>query len=467
MLIPENRLVFWAAVILIPFAIAGAGGPSTFAASMIVIGVFLAVVIVDAATAPGRLAGLRVELPPLQRLQKDLPSELEIHIINERRKVREVRLGFSFPAEVTTTAPDRLVRLPSDAESARFTWTCIPRRRGQYWLRTAHLEVRSALGFWAVRSTQTVAMELRVYPNLRDERRQLSALFLRRQQLGEHRHRAAGQGREFEKLRDYVPGDSISDIHWKVTAKRGRPVTKVYRMEQSHEVYIVIDASRLSFRAARPVPVHAGDDEDTSPYAAPGADAEGKLPASILEHYVSAALVLALAAEQQGDQFGIITFADRVGTFLRARNGPSHYDSVRDRLYALHAERVSPDFDELCTTIRLRLRKRALLIFLTSLDDPVLAETFTKASDLLSRQHLCFVNMLAPAGARPLFSDPAAVAEVGDLYDCLGGHLRWHALKEMQLVLQRRGVRMNLVEPERLALDLIAQHAEVRARQLL
>jgi hypothetical protein len=75
--------------------------------------------------------------------------------------------------------------------------------------------------------------------------------------------------------------------------------------------------------------------------------------------------------------------------------------------------------------------------------------------------------MLAPTGAKPLFSDPAAVEEVGDLYDRLGGHLRWHALKEMQLVLQRRGVRMHLVEPERVALELIAQYADIRARQLL
>ena len=139
-----------------------------------------------------------------------------------------MRIGFSFPAEITTSSLDRLVRLPADSDSAHFAWSCTPRRRGQYWIREAHLEVRSALGFWAARATQPVSLELRVYPNLRDERRQLSALFLRRQQIGEHRHRSAGQGREFEKLRDYVPGDSISDIHWKVTAKRGRPVTKVY-----------------------------------------------------------------------------------------------------------------------------------------------------------------------------------------------------------------------------------------------
>lgn len=466
MLIPENRLIFWAAAILIPFAIAGAGGPATFTASALIIGAFLVVVIADAFTAPARLRGLRVELPPLQRLQKDFPGDLDLHIVNERRKVREVRIGLSLPREITTPSLDRMVRLPADADSAHFVWTCTPRRRGQYWLREARLEVRSVLGFWAARSTQPVSMELRVYPNLREERRQLSALFLRRQQLGEHRYRAAGQGREFEKLRDYVPGDSLSDIHWKVTAKRGRPVTKVYRVEQSHEVYVVIDASRLSARAARPVPVLAGE-EESHPPGGLVADAEGKIPASVLEHSVSAALVLALAAEQQGDQFGIITFSDRVTTFLRARSGQSHYDTVRDRLYALHAESVSPDFEELCTTIRLRLRKRALLIFLTSLDDPVLADSFTKATDLLSRQHLLFVNMLAPAGAQPLFSDPEGVAEVGDLYDRLGGHLRWHALKELQLVLQRRGVRLSLIDPDRLALELVAQHAEARSRQMI
>jgi hypothetical protein len=114
----------------------------------------------------------------------------------------------------------------------------------------------------------------------------------------------------------------------------------------------------------------------------------------------------------------------------------------------------------------LRLRKRALLIFLTALDDPMLAESFAKASELISRQHLILVNMLQPAGTGPLFSDES-VAKIDDLYRRLGGHLQWNSLRELEKVLKRRGIRFSLLDPAKLAAQVVAQHADVKRRQLL
>ena len=42
-------------------------------------------------------------------------------------------------------------------------------------------------------------------------------------------HRQIGKGREFERLRDYLPGDSYEDIHWKATARRRTPAVKLYQ----------------------------------------------------------------------------------------------------------------------------------------------------------------------------------------------------------------------------------------------
>src|SRR5207249_6090507 len=86
-------------------------------------------------------------------------------------------------------------------------------------------------------------------PNLFSERKQLVALFLNRGTFGLHAQRQIGKGRDFEKLREYIPGDSFDEIHWKASAKRGRPVTKVFQIERTQEVYVIIDASRLSARS--------------------------------------------------------------------------------------------------------------------------------------------------------------------------------------------------------------------------
>ena len=116
--------------------------------------------------------------------------------------------------------------------------------------------------------------------------------------------------------------------------------------------------------------------------------------------------------------------------------------------------------------IRLRLRRRALIIVLTSLDDPVLAESFVKGMDLICRQHVILANMMRPAEIGPMFSGPA-VTRLDDLYGHLGGHLLWNSLRQLQILLQRRGVRFSLVENESLSAQLITQYMSVKRRQML
>jgi uncharacterized protein (DUF58 family) len=404
------------------------------------------------------LDGVSVELPAVARMSQDRAGKLEVRIRNERQKPKTVRLALGLPREIESEQEDARVALPADSEWSRFAWTCLPRRRGNYRLETARLETSSPLGFWDARKTLPTPSELRVYPNLSSERRNLAALFLHRSAAGLHAQRQIGKGREFEKLREYMPGDGFEEIHWKATAKRGRPITKIFQLERTQEVYVVIDASRLSGREVeRQVPAKRSPRPSIP---------DPPHSTSTLERFITAALVLGLAAEQQGDLFGLLTFTNRVVNFVRARNGKAHYSTSRDALYLLQPQVVTPDFDEVCTFIRLRLRRRALLVFLTSLDDPVVAESFVRNLDLIQRQHLVVVNMLEPPGVAPAFSNPD-VATVDDLYERLGGHLRWQNLRELEKVLQRRGVRFSLLKNERLSADLVSQYLNVKRRQAL
>jgi uncharacterized protein (DUF58 family) len=285
-----------------------------------------------------------------------------------------------------------------------------------------------------------VRSELRVYPDLLAERRHIAALFLRRGALGVRQHRQVGKGREFEKLREYIPGDSADEVHWKATAKRGRPVTKVFQIERTQEVYVVIDASRLSARFSGGTPT--------------------------LERFINSALILCLAAARQNDLFGLIVFSDKVQTFLRAKNGKAHYNVCRDALYTLQPHTVTPDFQDVFTFLRLRLRRRALLVFFTALDDPVLAENFVDHIGLLTRQHLVLVNMIQPPDARPLFSANDVTA-LDQIYERLGGHLLWSELQGMGQRLHRYGVEFSLLAAEQFAPEGVSRYLRVKQRQLL
>lgn len=441
MILPTTRLILFAAVILPPFAALAAVWPPAAIIAVLLAGGLVFVALVDAVRAPAALRALRVEVPATARLQKGRDGTFELKFIREPGGPQRVRVGCALPATFASPEEIRDVELPANAAAATIAWACKPAERGLFHLELLVLETASPFGLWTWRERRKLALELRVYPDLLAERQRVAALFLRRGMLGAHTQRRAGQGREFEKLRDYLPGDSLGDVHWKASAKRSHLVTKVHQIERSHEVYVVIDASRLS---ARPVPGGV----------------------TTLDRYVTAALILGAAAERQGDQFGLITFSDRVLTFLRARNGQAHFDTCRDKLYTLQPQPVTPDFEDLCAFLRTRLNKRALVIFLTALDDPFLAESFVTSTQLIARQHLTLVNMMRPAGVRPMFEN-TSVQRLDDLYGELGGHLQWEKLRELDRVLARRGIRFSLLDPVMIAAELVKQHADVRQRELV
>ena len=451
MIVPRNRLLFWVAAVVLPFSLLLVVEPAAAWLSVGAIGLLLLFVLLDAVRARGGLSGTSLEAPPVARMSKDRAAKLSLRIRNQSQKAADLRLGLPLPPELQSDQDDAWIALPDGTEWSRFDWSCRPLSRGNYRLDAAYLEAASSLGFWAIRKRVPLQCEIRVYPNLLTERRNLAALFLHRGAFGLHAQRQVGKGREFEQLRDYIPGDGFDEVHWKATAKRGKPVTKIFQIERTQEVYVVIDASRLSARRT----------EDGA------SRVEGRGPASsTLERFITAGLVLGLAAEQQGDLFGLLTFSDKVENFIRAKNGKAHYSSCRDALYTLEPRIVTPDFDELCTFLRLRLRRRALLVFLTSLDDSLLAESFVRNIELIRRQHLVLVNMLQPPGVAPLFTNPNIVS-MDELYQHLGGHLLWQKLRELEKVLQRLGVRFSLLQNERLSAELISQYLSVKKRQLL
>ena len=449
MIVPRSRLIFWTGAVLLPLSVLwplgllGAIPAAALAAGWIL---FAAV---DAFRARGRLDGTRVRFPGVSRLSQDREGVVELELENTAGTALSLVLGLAFPPELVSPSEEMNFPLPAGKKRYRLSWPCTGRKRGRFFLENVHLETGSPLGMWSVRRTLPGRAEVRVYPNTLRERKNLSALFLNRKALGIHAQRQVGKGREFEQLRDYFPGDGFEDIHWKATAKRGRPITKVFQIERTQECYVILDASRLSARE----------------FAEP-AGAAGETAASQLDRSITAALVLALVAERQGDLFGLLAFDDQVRSFLRARNGKAHYGACREALYVLHPRMLNPDFGELVSFIRLRLRRRALLIFLTSLDDPVLAEQFVRHVELIAGHHLVLVNLIQPPGVATLVSD-AAAADDEDIYRRLAGHLQWQELKALEKVLKRRGVGLALLDQAGLCPQVVSQYLNVKRRQLL
>jgi len=454
-IVPTYRLLLFAGLILLPVTLLLVVVAAMTVPAIVLATAITVVALLDAYRSRGQLQGIRVLLPEVVRISRDREGNFNLEIENKNLTVRRIRLGLPFPEEIYTPTMEITAKLPEDHPVSSIVWPLKGLKQGRYQIDRCYLETSSLWGLWSVRATLQAEMELRVYPNLFEERKNLSGLFLNRG-LGIHVQRQVGKGRDFEQLREYLPGDSFEDIHWKTTAKRGLPVTKVYQIERTQQIYVIIDASRLSARSSEGISLlDAGDRQDPA-----------KNFTTVLQRFITAALIMALAAERQGDLFGLLTFNDKVRSFLKAKMGKPHFNVCRDTLYTLQAQRVSPDFAELFTFIGTRIRRRAFLVILTHLDDPVLADSFTQNIDLISRNHVVLVNMIRPMAVKPLFTS-GSVTSVNDIYRDLGGHMLWRRIRETQKVLQRRGVGFAMLNGENLCTEMVSQYLTMKRRQVL
>nr|WP_307726380.1 DUF58 domain-containing protein [Trichlorobacter sp.] len=357
----------------------------------------------------------------------------------------DLQVGLGLPFSFSSPFRETRLKLATGGDAVCLDWPLTGSQRGRFQVAQCALRIGSPFRLWKLQSRHGISTELRVYPNLRAERRRLAALFLERNDRQLQAQRQRGQGREFDRLRQYQTGDSLADIHWKATAKRRQLITKEYQIERTQEVYLLIDSSRLS---GRPVPTAEGGSEP------------------FLEQAVRTALILGSVAQRQGDLFGVAAFGSRVQGFVRAKTGKTHFGHCRDLLYTVQPGEDNPSFGELATFMAARLRRRALLIFIAPLDEPALAEEFVRAIRILSRRHLICVAMPQPPTAAPLFSS-TALGSSDELYRHLAGHLTWHQLRELQQKLRLQGIRLLLVKDERLSADLVSHYLDVKRKQLL
>ena len=61
---------------------------------------------------------------------------------------------------------------------------------------------------------------------------------------GRHKSVLLGHGQDFDDLSAYRPGDDVSDIDWKASARIGQPVIKRYQRESNLPLVLAIDTGR-------------------------------------------------------------------------------------------------------------------------------------------------------------------------------------------------------------------------------
>jgi len=143
--------------------------------------------------------------------------------------------------------------------------------------------------------------------------------------LGGHRSGQLGQGIDPAELREYVPGDTVSDIDWKSTARLGDPHVREYEVETDRRTLLFVDHRHS---------LGQGSDGET-----------------MLAYLREVALALTATARDLDDPLGLYTVGDAGTTeAVTPRTNPRHYDRIRSRLLDLEPtteDGASVDVDSL------------------------------------------------------------------------------------------------------------------------
>lgn len=435
-MIPSGRL--WLILCLLALPTIAAGFITGLGPLIVLLDVaLLLVAALDFVLARRAPVKLWRELPV--RLQVGVSNPVTLHLVNTARRALRLDVRDDSPQEFESK-PAVLSLTVSASSRATLHYTTTPTKRGKFEFGALHLRVRGPFGFvWHERSVPA-SVAVSVFPDMRGASRLLlSDAALDFVNLGLRQLRRDGRGSEFARLRDYSQGDSVRDVDWKATARRGRPVTRVMESERSQTVLIGVDAGRSM--AAR-------------------VDGLTKL-----DHAVNAALFLAFVAVRNGDRVGLVVFADGIKTYLAPSAGRLQYRKIVDALYTAKPHLTYVDYLALFKELNVRLLKRSLLCIFTDFIDEDQAQTMVEPMRRLARRHVPLCLSVKDAALAQLLETSPPDPEVA--YQ--------HAVAS-ELLLEREAMKRKVggngvtvvdVDAQHLSLAAVNQYLEIKARGTL
>jgi uncharacterized protein (DUF58 family) len=318
------------------------------------------------------------------------------------------------------------------------------------------VERQSRFRIWRLRRWFGVPTPLRIEANLRPGRQEILRSPVYRMLVASRQTPWTGHGRDFERLREYQPGDTYSEIAWKSTARRGAPVTRLFQWEQKQEVYFVVDQSRASALALHP--------STNSESAA----LQERAPQRMLDLAVETALVGATVALELGDEFGLVTYADGAKSWLRAGSGQSQFHRFRDCLLNIEPLPTNADYEALFSDVRVRLRRRAYLVLLADLTERSISDSLRRGVGLVCSSHALLMTSILPAHARPAFSSRAKDLNTDqDVYAALAGDRENQRLAAVARQLRQLGVQLRYIPAEKFLRTAVEGYLENKREQRL
>jgi len=436
--IPSRRWLL-GSVVLAGVALGGLFNRNALDWMLVLDGVWVAAFIVDAFLAGGP-ADLQVrrEAPPAFSMGRALPvSYFWRH--DQRRTIRvQVRERFPDPLGGPRT-PARTLRIPP-GEVLEERLSILPAHRGKGANDFLALRILGPLGLAWRQGRLLLPWQATVYPRLIDAAiRSLPTQAMRRREAGLRNVRRLGDGRVFETLKEWVPGDDTRTIDWKATARRGKVMARLYEDERRQQVMLVIDAGRMMTAEIDGVPR--------------------------LESAIDAALHLAYSAIEHDDNVGLMVFADDIQTFIPPARGRRALRAVLDGLASVEGRVLEPNYPAALSYLAARNRKRALTVLFTDVIDRTASDALLIRAGSLRPRHLPLAVTLRDTALDALGAQRPTTAS--QAFERAAAEELLTAREEALNEMRRKGVLVVDVPPRRAAEAVVDQYAQLKRRGLL
>ena len=438
---------FWIVAALVAVFVLGHFYPALAVAGRFGALAFAAVLALDAWAlwrSGGALASRRtVE----DKLSNGDPNPVRLEVTNALPFTTRVLVLDEPPAPFVATDPAlRILRFTATlapGERAAFAYSVRPTERGAYSWGSVNAYATGPLGLLQRRFRDGSEETRPAYPSIIQMRRYaFLAATNRLSEAGVRPVRRRGHAHEFDRLRDYAPGDDVRRINWKATARRqGRPggglVTNEYHDERQQPLYAALDMGRAMREAFDGL--------------------------TLLDHSVNAALALLNVALIKGDRAGLVAFGKSVQTVVPAAGGPRQRVRLLESLYALQPTFEEPGYGALYAGVRARMPKRGLFLLFTNFETRTALRRRLPQLQALARRHRLVVVFFENVGVQSIVERPAerpAEVYIKDQAERLAEERR--AVLE---TLQQAGIGALLTTPDALTVDTINRYLILRQEE--
>ena len=334
----------------------------------------------------------------------------------------------------------KIKELIAPKKTIKTTYNLRPTHRGEYHFGNIIVYATSRIGLVQRRFTCGEPTMAKVYPSYVMLRKfELLALSNNLTEIGIKRIRRAGNNTDFEQIKDYVQGDEYRRINWKASARRTHLMVNVYQDERSQQIFNLIDKGRLMQQAFKGM--------------------------TLLDYAINASLVLSYVAIHRQDKAGLVTFADKFDSFVKAESNTLQMKRIMDCLYNQQTTFGESDYSMLCPNINKLVGKRSLLILYTNFTDFGALRRQLTYLRMLNRRHRLLVVFFDDPELHEFATSPQK-SEV-EYFEHVIAEKMIYDRRLIVSTLRQNGIYSLLTTPDHLSVNVINKYIEMKTRQLL